>query len=87
MAIKKDTDKVAEKNGMEIVDNMNGEKRASDKLDSMMAKSNVSDIKYEIYKKALREDRVKDIFPNEPQKILMEMYNRFMKETGGKIRD
>ena len=37
MAIKKDTDKVAEKNGMEIVDNMNGEKRASDKLDSMMA--------------------------------------------------
>ena len=40
MAIKKDTDKVAEKNGMEIVDNMNGEKRANNKLDSMMAKLN-----------------------------------------------
>ena len=38
MAIKKDTDKVTEKNGMEIVDNMNGEKRANNKLDSMMVK-------------------------------------------------
>ena len=38
MAIKKDTDKVVEKNGMSIVDNMNGEKRANDKLDSMVAK-------------------------------------------------
>ena len=38
MAIKKDTDKVIEKNGMEIVDNMNGEKRANNKLDSMMVK-------------------------------------------------
>ena len=32
MAIKKDTDKVIEKNGMEIVDNMNGEKRSDKKL-------------------------------------------------------
>ena len=40
MAIKKDTDKVTEKNGMEIVDNMNGEKRANNKLDSMMTKLN-----------------------------------------------
>ena len=40
MAIKKDTDKVIEKNGMEIVDNMNGEKRANNKLDSMMVKLN-----------------------------------------------
>ena len=38
MAIKKDSDKVTEKNGMEIVDNMNGEKRANNKLDSMMVK-------------------------------------------------
>ena len=38
MAIKKDTDKVAEKNGMSIVDNMDGEKRANNKLDSMMVK-------------------------------------------------
>ena len=76
------------KNGMKITDNMDGEKKADNKL---MAKyepgSNVSDIKYEIYKKALREDRVKEIFPNEPIKVLREMYDRFMKESGGKIRD
>ena len=33
MAIKKDTDKVTEKNGMSIVDNMDGEKRANNKLE------------------------------------------------------
>ena len=38
MAIKQDSDKIAEKNGMEIVDNMNGEKRANNKLDSMIVK-------------------------------------------------
>ena len=76
------------KNGMKITDNMDGETLADEKLQAKYEPgSNVSDIKYEIYKKALREDRVKDIFPNEPQKVLMEMYNRFMKESGGKIRD
>ena len=41
MAIKKDTDKVIEKkNGMNIVDNMNGEERANNKLNSMMVKLN-----------------------------------------------
>ena len=84
MAIKEEETK----NGMKIVDNMDGETLADEKLQAKYEPgSNVSDIKYEIYKKAFREDRVKDIFPNEPQKILMEMYNRFMKETGGKIRD
>ena len=86
MAIKKDSDKVTEKNGMKIVDNMNGEERASDKLDSMMAKSNVKDAKYEIYKKALREDRVKDIFPKESIKSLRKMFDRYMKETGGRLK-
>ena len=38
MAIKQNSDKIAEKNGMEIVDNMNGEKRANNKLDSMIVK-------------------------------------------------
>jgi len=76
------------KNGMKITDNMDGTKKADEKLQAKYEPgSNVSDIKYEIYKKALREDRVKDIFPNEPQKVLMEMYNRFIKESGGKIRD
>jgi len=85
MAIKKEEDK--KKNGMKITDNMDGEKKANDKL---MAKyepgSNISDIKYDIYKKALREDRVKEIFPNEPIKLLREMYDRFMKESGGRIK-
>ena len=41
MAIKKDTDKVVEKkNGMNIVDNMDGEERANNKLNSMMVKLN-----------------------------------------------
>ena len=67
-------------------DNMNGEKRANEKLDSMMAKSNVKDAKYEIYKKALREDRVKDIFPKESIQSLRKMFDRYMKETGGRLK-
>ena len=67
-------------------DNMNGEKRASDKLDSMMAKSNVKDAKYEIYKRALVQDRVKEIFPKESIHSLRKMYDRYMKESGGKLK-
>jgi len=67
-------------------DNMDGEKRANDKLDSMMAKSNVKDAKYEIYKRALREDRVKEIFPKESIQSLRKMFDRYMKETGGRIK-
>ena len=38
MAIKKDTDKVVEKkNGMNVTDNMNGEKRADEKLEMKSA--------------------------------------------------
>ena len=84
MAIRKEEEK---KNGMKVTDNMDGDKKANEKL---MAKyepgSNISDIKYDIYKKALREDRVKEIFPNEPIKLLREMYDRFMKESGGRIK-
>ena len=85
MAIRgKEEDK---KVGMKITDNMDGDKKADEKLQAKYEPGVFSLAKYNKYKKALREDRVKDIFPNEPQKILMEMYNRFMKETGGKIRD
>ena len=81
MAIRKEEEK---KNGMKVTDNMDGEKKANDKLAKY--EPGVFDLtKYNKYKKALREDRVKDIFPNEPQKILMEMYNRFMKETAEKL--
>ena len=73
------------KNGMKITDNMDGESKADKKL---MAKyepgSNISDIKYEIYKKAFREDRVKDIFPKEPKRNIRDMYDRLMKETSKK---
>ena len=41
---------------MKITDNMDGDKEAGEKLQANMAGSNVRDIKYEIYKKAFRED-------------------------------
>ena len=84
MAIRgKEEDK---KNGMKITDNMDGDKKADEKLQAKYEPgSNVSDIKYEIYKKAFREDRVKDIFPNEPIRNIRKMFDRMMKETGGRI--
>ena len=83
MAIRgKEEDK---KNGMKITDNMDGDKKADEKLQAKYEPgSNVSDIKYEIYKKAFKEDRVKDIFPNEPIRNIRKMYDRLMEETGGK---
>ena len=86
MAIERENKPVEEKNGMKITDNMDGEKLANDKLDSMMAKSNVKDAKYQIYKRALREDRVKEIFPKESIQSLRKMYDRYMKETGGRLK-
>jgi len=83
MAIRKEEEK---KVGMKITDNMDGESRANDKLDSMMAKSNVKDAKYEIYKRALVEDRVKEIFPKESIRSLRKMYDRYMKESGGRLK-
>ena len=83
MAIRKEEEK---KVGMKITGNMDGESRANDKLDSMMAKSNVKDAKYEIYKRALVQDRVKEIFPKESIHSLRKMYDRYMKESGGKLK-
>ena len=86
MAIRKKEEE--KKNGMKVTDNMDGEKKANDKL---MAKyepgSSVLDFKYERYKKALREDNVKEIFPDEDIFELRRMYDMYMKETGGKIND
>ena len=82
MAIREKEEK---KVGMKITDNMDGETLADEKLQAKYEPgSNDSDIKYEIYKKALREDRVKDIFPNEPIRNIRKMYDRLMKETGGR---
>ena len=83
MAIRKEEEK---KVVMKVTDNMDGENRANDKLDSMMAKSNVKDAKYEIYKRALVEDRVKEIFPKESIRSLRKMYDRYMKESGGRLK-
>ena len=71
---------------MKFTDNIYGESRANDKLDSMMAKSNVKDAKYEIYKRALVQDRVKEIFPKESIHSLRKMYDRYMKESGGRLK-
>ena len=48
--------------------------------------SNVKDAKYEIYKRALVQDRVKEIFPKESIHSLRKMYDRYMKESGGKLK-
>jgi hypothetical protein len=85
MAIKEERTFEEKKNGMKITDNMDGTKKADEKLQAKYEPgSNVSDIKYEIYKKAFKEDRVKDIFPNEPIRNIRKMYDRLMEETGGK---
>ena len=62
MAIKKDTDKVIEKkNGMNIVDNMDGEERANNKLNSMMVKLNkVEQRAYDNLKKGEELDMLSD---------------------------
>ena len=86
MAIKeKRTFEEEKKNGMNIVTNMNGEIRADKKL---MAKyePGVFDLaKYNKYKKALEEDNVKEIFPDESIFELRRMHDMYLKETGGKI--
>ena len=62
MAIKKDTDKVVEKkNGMNIVDNMDGEARANGKLNMMMVKLNkVEQRAYDNLKKGEELDMLTD---------------------------
>ena len=83
MAIRKEEEK---KNGMKVTDNMDGEKKANDKLAKY--EPGVFDLtKYNKYKKALREDNVKEIFPDEDIFELRRMYDMYMKETGGKIND
>ena len=71
------------KNGMKITDNMDGESKADKKLQAKYEPgSNISDFKYERYKKAIRDDNVKEIFPDESIFELRKMFDRMMKETG-----
>ena len=66
MAIRKEEEK---KVGMKITDNMDGEKRAEEKLD--MRKVDVFNLRdYLKYKEAVKNDNVKDVFPDTPIKEL-----------------
>ena len=82
MAIRKEDEK---KVGMKVTDNMDGEKRADKKLMAKYEPGVFDLVKYNKYKQALEDDNVIEIFPDESQFELMRMYNRYMKETGGKI--
>ena len=82
MAIRKEEEK---KNGMKITDNMDGEKKANEKLMAKYEPGVFDLVKYNKYKKALREDKVQEVFPDESIFELRRMYDQFMKETGGKI--
>ena len=55
-----------EKNGMKIVTNMNGEKRADGKLMAKYEPGKVFSMnKYKKYLQAVEEDKVKEVFPDE----------------------
>ena len=82
MAIRKEEEK---KNNMKLTDNMDGEKKANEKLIAKYEPGVFDLVKYNKYKKALREDKVQEVFPDESIFELRRMYDQFMKETGGKI--
>ena len=86
MAIKKErTFEEDKKNGMKVVTNMDGEKLADEKLQAKYEPGVFSLSKYNKYKKALEEDNVKEVFPDESMFELRRMFDMYMKETGGRI--
>ena len=83
MAIRgKEEDK---KNGMKITDNMDGDKKADEKLQAKYEPGVFDLVKYNKYKKALQQDKVQEVFPDESIFELRRMFDMYMKETGGKI--
>ena len=83
MAIRKEEEK---KNNMKITDNMDGEKKANDKLMAKYEPGKVFSMsKYRKYLQAVEEDKVKEVFPDESIFELRRMFDMYMKETGGKI--
>ena len=82
MAIRKEEEK---KVGMKVTDNMDGEKRADKKLMAKYEPGVFDLVKYNKYKKALQQDKVQEVFPDESIFELRRMYDQFMKETGGKV--
>jgi len=83
MAIREKEEK--KKNGMKVTDNMDGEKKADEKLQAKYEPGVFDLSKYNKYKKALEEDNVKEVFPDESMFELRRMFDMYMKETGGKI--
>ncbi len=82
MAIRKEEEK---KNNMKITDNMDGEKKANEKLQAKYEPGVFDLAKYNKYKKALQQDKVQEVFPDESIFELRRMFDMYMKETGGKI--
>ena len=82
MAIRKEEEK---KVGMKVTDNMDGEKKANEKLMAKYEPGVFDLVKYNKYKKALQQDKVQEVFPDESIFELRRMYDQFMKETGGKV--
>ena len=82
MAIRKEEEK---KNGMKVTDNMDGEKKANEKLQAKYEPGVFDLVKYNKYKKALQQDKVQEVFPDESIFELRRMFDMYMKETGGKI--
>ena len=64
MAIRKEEEK---KVGMKVTDNMDGERRANDKLMAKYEPGKVFSMsKYRKYLKAVEDDNVLEVFPDEP---------------------
>ena len=64
MAIRKEEEK---KVGMKVTDNMDGERRANDKLMAKYEPGKVFSMsKYKKYLKAVEDDNVLEVFPDEP---------------------
>ena len=82
MAIRKEEEK---KVGMKITDNMDGEEKANEKLQAKYEPGVFDLVKYNKYKKALQQDKVQEVFPDESIFELRRMFDMYMKETGGKI--
>ena len=82
MAIRKEEEK---KNGMKVTDNMDGDKKANEKLMAKYEPGVFNLVKYNKYKKALQQDNVQEVFPDESIFELRRMFDMYMKETGGKI--
>ena len=82
MAIREKEEK---KVGMKITDNMDGEKRADKKLQAKYEPGVFDLAKYNKYKRALEQDKVQEVFPDESIFELRRMFDMYMKETGGKI--